>query len=62
MSATFSAEPNFTRIAVPVHRVSCDRGVALCDQTVTLNGFYASKEYGEHLRRIRFKAPDTGDR
>ena len=32
----------------------------ICDQTVTLNGFYASKEYGEHLRRIRFKAPDTG--
>jgi hypothetical protein len=32
----------------------------ICDQTVTLNGFYASKEYGEHLRRIRFKVPDTG--
>jgi hypothetical protein len=24
-----------------------------------LAGFYASKEYAEHLRRIRFKAPDT---
>jgi len=32
----------------------------ICDQTVTLNGFYASKEYSEHLRRIRFKVPDTG--
>ena len=32
----------------------------ICDQTIALNGFYAGKDYPEHLRRIRFKAPDTG--
>ena len=42
--------------SAPTDRVA---GV-ICDQTVTLNGFYASKEYSEHLRRIRFKVPDTG--
>jgi hypothetical protein len=26
----------------------------LCDQTIALNGFYPSKGYPEHLRRIRF--------
>ncbi|MGP6188932.1 MAG: IS4 family transposase [Vulcanimicrobiaceae bacterium] len=26
----------------------------ICDQTIALNGFYASKGYPEHLRRIRF--------
>ena len=32
-----------------------DRGHGvICDQTVALNGFYASKGYPEHLRRIRF--------
>jgi hypothetical protein len=25
-----------------------------CDQTIALNGFYASKGYPEHLRRIRY--------
>ena len=36
-----------------------DTGV-ICDQAIALNGFYASKDYPEHLRRIRYKAPDTG--
>jgi Transposase DDE domain len=36
-----------------------DRTTGVCDQTVMLAGFYASKGYAEHLRRIRFKAPDT---
>lgn len=27
----------------------------ICDQTIALNGFYPSKGYPEHLRRIRFK-------
>ncbi len=32
-----------------------DRGHGvICDQTIALNGFYASKGYPEHLRRIRF--------
>jgi hypothetical protein len=32
----------------------------MCDQRVSLNGFYASRNYPEHLRRIRFKDPEFG--
>ena len=32
----------------------------ICDQTVTMSGFYTHKHYPHHLRRIRFKDPDTG--
>jgi IS4 transposase len=32
----------------------------ICDQTIALNGFYVSKNYPEHLRRIRFKDPESG--
>lgn len=38
-----------------------DRGTGLiCDQTIALNGFYASQHYPQYLRRIRFKDPETG--
>ena len=36
-----------------------DTGV-ICDQRITLNGFYISKDYPEYLRRIRFKDPESG--
>lgn len=36
-----------------------DSGV-ICDQTIALNGYYASRDYPEHLRRIRFKDPASG--
>ena len=36
-----------------------DRGV-ICDQRVTLRGFYSAKAYPEHLRRVRFKDPESG--
>ncbi|MDZ4144737.1 MAG: IS4 family transposase [Burkholderiales bacterium] len=32
----------------------------ICDQAIALNGFYAARHYPEHLRRIRFKDPQTG--
>ena len=32
----------------------------ICDQTVALSGFYSQKSYPHHLRRIRFKDPETG--
>ncbi len=32
----------------------------ICDQTVMLEGFYSQKNYPVHLRRIRFKDPETG--
>lgn len=31
-----------------------------CDQMIALNAFYVSKGYPEHLRRIRFKDPESG--
>ncbi len=31
----------------------------VCDQTVTLSGFCSHKHHPHHLRRIRFKDPDT---
>jgi hypothetical protein len=36
-----------------------DTGV-MCDQTIAMNGFYVAKDYPEHLRRIRFKDPESG--
>jgi hypothetical protein len=32
----------------------------ICDQTISLDGFYTQQEYPEQLRRIRFKDPETG--
>jgi hypothetical protein len=32
----------------------------ICDQTVALSGFYSQKHYPHHLRRIRFKDPESG--
>lgn len=37
-----------------------DRSTGLiCDQTIALNGFYSRQHYPQHLRRIRFKDPET---
>lgn len=36
-----------------------DTGV-ICDQSVMLNGYYSARKYPEHLRRIRFKDPESG--
>jgi IS4 transposase len=32
----------------------------ICDQRIVFNGFYTAKNYPEHLRRIRFKDPESG--
>lgn len=32
----------------------------ICDQRVMFNGFYSAKAYPEHLRRVRFKDPESG--
>ncbi len=32
----------------------------ICDQRVMLSGFYSAKAYPEHLRRVRFKDPESG--
>ena len=44
-----------------VYSATTDRGTGvICDQAIALNGFYVSKDYPEHLRRIRFKDPKSG--
>ena len=44
-----------------VYSAPTDRSTGvICDQMIALNGFYVSKDYPEHLRRIRFKDPETG--
>jgi len=42
--------------STPVDR---DTGL-ICDQTIALNGFYAAKNYPGHLRRIRYRDPESG--
>lgn len=32
----------------------------ICDQTITLNNFYAAKGYPAHLRRVRYRDPVSG--
>ena len=41
------------------HPVDRSSGL-ICDQTVMLTGFYSLQDYGEPLRLIRFKDPETG--
>ncbi len=44
-----------------VYSVPVDRSTGIiCDQTVALTGATSRKDYPEHLRRIRFKDPNTG--
>ncbi len=44
-----------------VYSAKIDRSTGvICDQMIALDGFYVSKGYPEHLRRIRYKDPDTG--
>ena len=44
-----------------VYSAPTDRATGvICDQRVMLNGFYSAKDYPEHLRRIRFKDPESG--
>jgi len=43
-----------------VYSAKTDRGTGIiCDQTIALTGTTSHKNYPEHLRRIRFKDPDT---
>ena len=44
-----------------VYSVATDRTTGIiCDQIIAMNGFYVAQDYPEHLRRIRFKDPDSG--
>lgn len=44
-----------------VYSTQTDRATGvICDQSVRLNGFYVSRDYPEHLRRIRYKDMESG--
>ena len=44
-----------------VYSARVDRGTGIiCDQRVMLTGYYPVRNYPEHLRRIRFKDPESG--
>lgn len=43
-----------------VYSTPTDRATGIiCDQTISLDGNFTSRKYPEHLRRIRFKDPET---
>jgi len=43
-----------------VYSAAVDRSTGLiCDQTIALNNHYAAKDYPAHLRRIRYRDPQT---
>ena len=44
-----------------VYSYPTDRSTGvICDQRVMLNGYHSARKYPEHLRRIRFKDPESG--
>jgi hypothetical protein len=44
-----------------IYLAAADRSTCvITDQQVMLNGYYSARKYAEHLRRIRFKDPETG--
>ena len=59
--AFFVTRAKSNMIARRVYSSATDRTTGvICDQAIALKGFYPSKHYPEHLRRIRFKDPETG--
>jgi hypothetical protein len=58
--AFFVTRARETMDARRVYSLPADRTRGIvCDQRVRLNGFYAGKHYPEHLRRIRYRQPET---
>ena len=59
--AFFVTRAKSTMDARRVYSAAVDRTTGvICDQRVMLNGYYSAKKYPEHLRRIRFKDPESG--
>ena len=45
-----------------LYSAKADRSIGIiCDQTIALDGFYTKQDYPGHLRRVRFKDPETGN-
>jgi hypothetical protein len=59
--AFFVARAKSPMDARRVYSAAVDRSTGvICDHRVMLNGYYSAKKYPEHLRRIRFKDPESG--
>jgi hypothetical protein len=60
-SAFFVTRAKSNMDARRIYSATTDRSIGImCDQTIALNGYYSRRDYPEHLRRIRFKDPETG--
>ena len=60
-SAFFVTRAKSNLDARRVYSASADRSTGIiCDQTIALNGSNSSRDYPTHLRRIRFKDPESG--
>lgn len=60
-AAVFVTRAKSNMDARRVYSAPTDRDTGIiCDQTIAQNGFYVAQDYPEHLRRIRFKDPETG--
>lgn len=53
------AKSNLDACRIYSHPADKQTGI-LADQSIALNGYNSSKDYPSHLRRIRFRDPDTG--
>ena len=59
--ATWFALSGFRNMVRQFRKGPVNRSTGIiCDQRVMLNGHYSAKKYPEHLRRIRFKDPESG--
>ena len=60
-SAFFVTRAKSNMNARRIYSAATDRTTGIiCDQTVALNGHYSRRDYPTHLRRIRFKDPESG--
>ena len=61
ISAFFVTRAKSPMDARRVYSATTDRSSGvISDQQVMLNGYYSARKYPEHLRRIRFKDPESG--
>ena len=61
LGAFFVMRANCDLNARRVYSMATDRTTGvICDQLIALNGYRVAKNYPEHIRRIRFKDPETG--
>ncbi len=62
LGAFFVTRAKSNMVAHRVYSAPADRTTGIiCDQTIALDGYNTGRSYPEHLRRIRFNDPDTGN-